>query len=780
MLDLEFKGRVQLGVDLDDDRIARLETVDIDGQPYLIAYGFDVSAQWVFSIDNVGALALAGISPPNLSLLTLNYGSEARTLLAPHDTAELFTSDGAGANVPAHALSMSGDDMQFIYSGGYGLDGLHCFVAPAGQTAAMSTSTVLTGTYLNDISGLAKIEQGAAHYIVTASLSGGITLFEQGSDGALTHMAEIGVANGLPFSNITQISSVNIADEPYVLIATEHGTLGLIRIDSDGSLIVTDIAQDTGESRLDVPSVIKTIEVGAHSFAVVGGGDGGFSLLALLPNGTFHVVQNFDDTITANLGHISDVQIHTSTDGFTIYLSSEQTGGLAEFFVDTSSVGVQRSAGSDERARGTNLDDVLWAQGEDTTLEGRDGDDILIDGTGNDTLRGGEGADTFILGKDGRVDLIRDFEIGRDRIDISAWGMIYSLSQLEYETLNNGIRLIFGQEVLVVRSFDGAPLLPEDLEGALNTDLHRPVVNLIDPDAPALPPIFEGSPTGDRFEASLEGSNFLGGDGFDFVDYSAVHDIRVSLETPDLNTGAAAGDTYQSIEGVIGTNGDDWIEGDAGSNQLEGGAGNDTLLGGQGSDLLLGGAGDDFVFDSLGGGNLVGGSGNDVLWNISGRANLVDNASDGEEETLNDRLLGGYGDDTLSGGAGDDILVGDFGAIHFAGDDTLIGGTGDDLLEGGDGYDVFVFRPNDGNDLIADFSETQVLSGANPTILNADFDVRVDTVRLIGFEDILSGQMALNYVQSNENGFAEFTHQGTTITFWGVTVDDLSEDNFWV
>lgn len=58
-------------------------------------------------------------------------------------------------------------------------------------------------------------------------------------------------------------------------------------------------------------------------------------------------------------------------------------------------------------------------------LNGRDGDDVLVGGTGADQLTGGLGNDTFQFG-DGHsgttsatMDVIADFEIGKDKIDLS-------------------------------------------------------------------------------------------------------------------------------------------------------------------------------------------------------------------------------------------------------------------------------------------------------------------------------------------------------------------------
>lgn len=61
-----------------------------------------------------------------------------------------------------------------------------------------------------------------------------------------------------------------------------------------------------------------------------------------------------------------------------------------------------------------------------------------------------------------------------------------------------------------------------------------------------------------------------------------------------------------------------------------------------------------------------------------------------------DLLFGEKGNDVLRGEAGDDALLGGDGT------DQLTGGTGNDYLDGGAGYDTYIYRINDGQDMISD------------------------------------------------------------------------------
>lgn len=137
------------------------------------------------------------------------------------------------------------------------------------------------------------------------------------------------------------------------------------------------------------------------------------------------------------------------------------------------------------------------------------------------------------------------------------------------------------------------------------------------------------------------------------------------------------------------------ITGNDFNNSITGGTGNDSLYGGVGKDTLSGGSGNDKLFGSAGNDSLVGGEGKDTL---SGGAG-------------NDKLYGGNGNDSLSGGDGKD---------------TIVGGKGSDTLRGGAGADIFFYASGDGNDVIADFTESDKIhltSGSISKITKSGNDV---------------------------------------------------------
>lgn len=54
-----------------------------------------------------------------------------------------------------------------------------------------------------------------------------------------------------------------------------------------------------------------------------------------------------------------------------------------------------------------------------TRLEGGNGNDILMGGKGVDRLIGGTGNDVFVLQKNSGLDIVLDFQDGRDRIGLA-------------------------------------------------------------------------------------------------------------------------------------------------------------------------------------------------------------------------------------------------------------------------------------------------------------------------------------------------------------------------
>jgi uncharacterized protein len=216
----------------------------------------------------------------------------------------------------------------------------------------------------------------------------------------------------------------------------------------------------------------------------------------------------------------------------------------------------------------------------------------------------------------------------------------------------------------------------------------------------------------DNLTGGAGSDSLVGGTGWDNALYSGeTSGIDARLYNSTLNAGAAAGDRFDGIEGVVGTNLNDTIYGDAFSNELRGLDGDDYLDGtGDNGDSLIGGAGNDNLVGRLGAELLDGGTGWDnvryeyadtgvtaVLYNQAG--NLGWALSDSYVDI--EGLIGSAFADVLFGDAYTNALYGQ------AGNDTIVGFGGVDYLRGGTGADAFFYQ-NGGEggatgDVIEDF-----------------------------------------------------------------------------
>ncbi len=105
--------------------------------------------------------------------------------------------------------------------------------------------------------------------------------------------------------------------------------------------------------------------------------------------------------------------------------------------------------------------------------------------------------------------------------------------------------------------------------------------------------VFDDTLIGNTGDNQLQGGGgadtLNGGAGTDVASYSnATSGITVSLANSAVNTGEATGDTYSSIEGLIGSGFGDVLIGNSGNNTLIGNGSRDSFLGGAGNDTFYG------------------------------------------------------------------------------------------------------------------------------------------------------------------------------------------------
>jgi Ca2+-binding RTX toxin-like protein len=118
---------------------------------------------------------------------------------------------------------------------------------------------------------------------------------------------------------------------------------------------------------------------------------------------------------------------------------------------------------------------------------------------------------------------------------------------------------------------------------------------------------------------------------------------------------------------IIGSGGDDRLNGTPGPDLMVGRSGNDELRGLEGRDVICGGPGRDIVRGGPGADNLAGDAGRDVI--IAGRGR---DTMDGGDDL--DVMYGEGGVDVIRGGPGDDACFGGAGADTIAGCRVVVAG----------------------------------------------------------------------------------------------------------
>ncbi len=588
------------------------------------------------------------------------------------------------------------DSATFYYAARMGEKTIYAYsVAPDGAMTAIG-STVLGGTLQGvDLTELMPVTVGSGTYLVSLSLAGDLVrVFPIGPTGSLGTPTVASAAQGLGVADPSAVKSVQLGGVTYLLVASVgSSSVSVLEIAPGGVMRVADHVVDTLDTRFQGVQALATATIGDRVFVMAGGSDGGVTLMLLMPDGrlvkTGQILcdpgQTLDN-ITAMTARVVDGRIELFVAG--------EGAGISRLLIDPGPLASSISGGTNNATlTGSAAGDLIFGGDGSERLEGGDGADILTDGAGTDTLAGGAGADLFVLSADDQIDVIADFQLGLDMIDLSSWGPIHSLAAPSITATAPGALIPYGEEQLEIRSANGLPILPSSFRLTDFTGLwHAP------------PPVYDGAGayfgTGvsesilgtaadDFFWVSLGNDTLNGGGGFDTVDLStAAAAVTVNLQTSSQNTGAAAGQVYLSIEGVIGSAHSDRLFGDIQANLLRGEAGSDRLYGGSGNDTLSGGIGNDSLFGGGGADLMDGGAGRDRISYAQAGASVLADMADpfrNQGEAAGDLYLGledmegsNYGD-TLAGNGQANALYG------RGGNDRLEGGAGRDSAYGGDG-----------------------------------------------------------------------------------------------
>lgn len=434
---------------------------------------------------------------------------------------------GAGAITLDSALELRGATGTYVLGGSRSVDGLLAWTGGAG---GLSGGTVTpagvpgSGTEVPDLAGLTL---GGHDYVLTVEPAGDrVDLFEMGS-GAPRLVDSANPDDGLWIDTPVGIETVMMAGQGYAIVAASgSSSLSVLRLSPTGQLLVTDHVIDSLSTRFANAAVLETVQTAGRVFVLAAGSDDGLTLMTLLPGGRLLGLHTLESRAGASLANITTLEAVVVQDGLRVFAGLEGQAGVTALTVALQPLmpPITGTAGRDQIWGSDGGADMIFGGAEADTLWGMGGDDILDGGAGADTLYGGAGADVFVFAADGERDRIGDFELGVDRIDLSAMGRVYSLDALEWQVLSGGIRITFNGEQLDIYSASGQPLAKSDFTLDMLFDLtHTAVAPL-----PAVPMRVAGTTGNDLLQGAELNDTIQGQGGIDVMTGGAGADLLVA------------------------------------------------------------------------------------------------------------------------------------------------------------------------------------------------------------------------------------------------------------
>jgi len=753
----------------------------------LSGVGLDES---IYRLDATGALIFDEVQSRSGAYVTVVIGGRQYQLLA--SGLDALLAQGGKISLYSAQTGHYGDLLSLVHAP-VGAQDYLVAAAPDGAGISVLRETAQGGltqvTYRADDDdsymlapvALASLVTGSGRSMVFNASYGeiGISAFQVTSTGGLSLRASLGIEEGGTFFRPSHLETLQFGGRDLLLAGSfDAGAITVLNVGAGGGLSVLDSAIDGRMTRYGGLSAMKAIVHDGQAYVVAGGADDGLSLFQLLPNGRLVHLDMIADSAALGLNNVNALALTVLDGALHVFATSEREAGLTHLSVPI--------APGWQAVTGTNTAESLVAA---------PGGGVIWDGGGDDTMTGGAGQDVFVLVEDGAADEIRNFDLGQDRVDVSAWEGLYTTLQIGIETLEDGARITYGEEVLTLHASSGQPLAYRDF---LETDILG-IVPIWRPEDLLEPTGWHDHLTGGEGNNTIRAMN-----GNDTVIALGGNDLIYGEGGHDLLQGGTGNDTLRGGTGMdtlFGGDGADSLLGDSSYDLLYGGPGNDTLRGGTGADTLHGDAGEDVLFSNTGVDEIHGGAGNDWI-SVGEGADLgfggagddyligrsgYDTLAGGEgQDTLygsqgEDYLYGGPGNDYLSGGTGEDWLFGEededalFGnqgsdflsggpgkdSLYGAtGNDTLLGGDGDDLIYGSQGLDVieggagndtifggsledqFIFRPGHGEDRIGDFEAAHDLLLLDPELVDGETDPHAILERYGTVED---GQVLLDF-----------------------------------
>ena len=420
------------------------------------AAGSDPSVDHVVLGNGASVLTLAGLSEADGQAVTLSADGTLGTQIAL---------SGVGTLAAAQSLDLSGTE-GMISGGAEG--GLNLFTgagAGFGWTASLPDTA---DSYLGDVTDLLTFTIGAQTFVGTVSTSESGVNLARVTNAGLAQTGALGPAQALPVSAPEDLDVLQRLGETHLVVASSGSS-------SLSTLALADHILDSDVSAFGGARAVATQQNGDVVYVAAGGDEGGISLLTMLPGGRLVHLDTVADDNVLSLERITSVEMSISGSALQIFASSSLVYDVTRLTFDTTTQGSVFIADNlGNGASGMALDDQVIGSDVAELLSGGAGRDILLDGAGMDTLTGGLGEDLFVFSPDGTLDVVADFQRGVDRLDLSAFDLLYDVSQLSLTPESDGATLVHGEETIRIFTAEATPLTIGELTNADILNVDRP------------------------------------------------------------------------------------------------------------------------------------------------------------------------------------------------------------------------------------------------------------------------------------------------------------------
>ena len=512
-----------------------------------------------------------------------------------------------------------------------------------------STHPTIAAALLVAIAGdTIQLEAGYSNETATITQAGVIISGDAGSTGIVLQLA----------TGIATFTTSGTAPFQILDAADANGIVGnagdnLIRVSSG----IDSVDGGLGIDRLVVDYRLATGAVTGNStsdFTEAGGGGRSVTITA----GTiehFTVLSGAAaDTITTGAGD-DIINVGSGANTVTAGDGNNSITGGDDADTITSGAGndtIIAGGGTNTVTAGQGANSIIGGSGADTFtaldggnyMDGGEGTNNLTSGAGSDTIISGAGASTIVAG--GGQDIITvlggastvSAGAGDDSLVLNYSAMTTNVTGgITGGNLNAGYVGNFADQVAATMDFTGVEnftILTGSGNDAVTTGDGTDYLR----GGAGNDSLTAGGGDDQLFGGA--GADVLnGGAGFDYARYDlSAAAVFVRLDTGQVFGGEAVGDSFLSIEGLVGSSLADTL---IGSNFLGdvllGQGGDDTLYGQGGNDALYGGNGNDQIYGGLGADLLFGGAAYDVFWTQSGemQAGVWDTVMDFGESGLN-------------------------------------------------------------------------------------------------------------------------------------------------